>query len=322
MTELFYPKKAKKPLRANIDRLKKRKDLDPEVREAYGEILEAGYPTAKGLMQLNQLVEKAKMFKKVNEMKHLVTTDSALAEANNWVKMPTTQKLGHLSGKYVEPAVADDLNAIIQEHGPIAKGYKKMLSMWKYGKVVLSPATHARNMFTNAFWLDVSGVGPAKQAVLLPKALKEIRTKGLIFKEAQKQGLVGTEMVGTDIMKLQEDFLIGGTANTPMNMMKKALNYGKKAANKAGDIYQGEEQVFKVAKFMDNLAKGIPKKEAALEAEQWIFNYSKISPAVQTARETIIPFATYFSKAIPQLGKAVVQNPLGVYKYTRFFQAL
>lgn len=312
----------KKPMRMNIDRMKKKQDLDPEAKKALVEILEAGYPTSKGLMQLNQAVEKGKMFDKVSKMSHIATADKAIGIKNGWNKLPVTPKLGRMSGVYAEQATYDDLMAITKESGAWGKGYKKTLSAWKYGKVVLSPSTHARNMFTNAFWLDVSGVGPAKQAKLLPKALKEIRNKGLFYKEAQRQGLVGSEMVGSDIMKLQGDYLVGGLPNTPMNMMKKAINYGKTAAGKMGDVYQGEEQVFKIAKFMDNLAKGMPKREAALEAETWIFNYGKISPAVKQARESIIPFATYFSKAIPQLGKAVVDNPLAVYKYTRFFQSL
>jgi len=312
----------KKPTRMNLDRFKKKQDLSPEVREAYGEILEAGYPTAKGLMQLNQAVEKGKMFQKVSQTPTIATGDKVIAESKGFVQLPTTPKLGKLSGSYVDPAVADDLNAMIKEQGPIAKQYKKLLSMWKFGKVVLSPSTHARNVFTNAFWLDVSGVGPAKQAKLLPKALKEMKSKGLFYKEAKKQGLIGTEMVGADVMRLQEDYLTGSMGNSPFELVKKGLNYAKRAANKMGDAYQGEEQVFKLAKFMDNLAKGMGKKEAALEAEQWIFNYSKISPAVKAARETVIPFATYFSKAIPQLAKAIVQNPLGVYKYTQFFESL
>ena len=312
----------KKPLRMNIDRLKKRTDIPQDVREAYGEILEAGYPTSKGLLQLNQAVEKGKMFRQVSEMPNLVTPDEAQGLAKGWVKMPVTPKLGAMSGKYADPAVAEDLNSLIREKSELEKGYKKLLGMWKYGKVVLSPATHARNMFTNMFWLDVSGTGPLTQAKLFPQAIREMKLNGPIYQQAKNLGLVGTEMVGEDVIKLQQNYLMGGAPNTPMNLVKKALHYGKEAARKMGDTYQSEEQVFKMVKFMDNLKKGMPAKEAATDAEQWIFNYSKISPAVKLARETAIPFATYFAKAIPQLGKAAVQNPLGVYKYMSFFNAL
>ena len=312
----------KKPMRMNIDRLKKRTDMPQDVREAYGEILEAGYPTSKGLLQLNQAVEKGKMFRQVSEMPNLVTADEAQGLAKGWIKMPVTPKLGSMSGKYADPAVAEDLNSLIREKSEVEKGYKKMLGMWKYGKVVLSPATHARNMFTNMFWLDVSGTGPLTQAKLFPQAIREMRLNGPIYQQAKNLGLVGTEMVGEDVIKLQQNYLMGGAPNTPMNLVKKALHYGKEAARKMGDTYQSEEQLFKMVKFMDNMKKGLPAKEAALDAEQWIFNYGKISPAVKFARETAIPFATYFAKAIPQLGKAAVQNPLGVYKYMSFFNAL
>lgn len=312
----------KKPMRMNVDRLKHRQDIPQDVREALGEIMEAGYPTSKGLMQLNQAVEKGKMFRQVAGMQHLVTDDAAIAAERGWIKMPVTNKLGDMSGKYAAPSVAEDLNSIIREKGELEQGYKKLLGMWKYGKVVMSPATHARNMFTNMFWLDVSGTSPITQAKLFPKAIREIRLNGPVYQQAKELGLVGTEMIGEDIIKLQQNYLIGGAPNTPMNLVKKAMHYGKEAARKLGDTYQGEEQLFKMVKFMDNVNKGMTPQKAALDAEKWIFNYNKISPAVKGLRETVIPFATYFSKAIPQLGKAAVNNPLGVYKYVSFFNAL
>jgi hypothetical protein len=312
----------KKPMRMNVDRFKHRQDIPQDVREAMGEIMEAGYPTAKGLMQLNQAVEKGKMFRQVSQMQHLVTEDATVAAERGWIKMPVTNKLGDMSGKYAAPSVAEDLNSIIREKGQLEQGYKKLLGLWKYGKVVMSPATHARNMFTNMFWLDVSGTGPSTQAKLFPQAIREMRLNGPMYQEAKKLGLVGTEMVGEDVVKLQQNYLIGGAPNTPLNVVKKALNYGKEAARKLGDVYQGEEQLFKMVKFMDNVNKGMTPQKAALDAEKWIFNYNKISPAVKGLRETVIPFATYFSKAIPQLGEAAVNNPLGVYKYVSFFNAL
>src|SRR3990167_6395493 len=54
-----------KPKRIDLSRFKKRTDIPEEVREAMGEILEAGYPTAKGLVQLTRSIENAKFFNEV-----------------------------------------------------------------------------------------------------------------------------------------------------------------------------------------------------------------------------------------------------------------
>ncbi len=307
-------------LGADIARTLKKQNLPPEVREAYGEILEAGYPTVKGLKQLARLTNRFEMFQKMS-------VDPAVASSKlveGWTKMRPGKDLGALANKYIHPEVATDLQQLVQTPktllGKSFEKWKKVLSAWKFGKVVLSPATHARNMMTNSFWLDVSGVGQGKQAILFPRAVKHLRTKDAMYRAAQRNGLIGTELVGSDIALLETNFKVGakGIKDTFAN----AINYGKRVANKAASLYQAEEQAFKLMKFEDNLAKGMVEKAAALEAEQWIFNYSKVPPAVEAARQTIIPFATYFSKAIPQLGKAIIQNPIGVYKYVVFFDAL
>ena len=56
----------KKPLRIDLSRFKKRTDIPEEVRIAMGEILEAGYPTAKALVQLKGAVENARFFGEVS----------------------------------------------------------------------------------------------------------------------------------------------------------------------------------------------------------------------------------------------------------------
>ena len=61
------PGAEKKPLRIDLSRFKKRKDISEDVREAMGEILEAGYPTAKALVQLKSAVENAKFFKQIEK---------------------------------------------------------------------------------------------------------------------------------------------------------------------------------------------------------------------------------------------------------------
>ena len=56
-----------KPQRIDLSRFKSRQDIPEEIRMAMGEILEAGYPTAKALVQLRGAIENAKFFKQVAE---------------------------------------------------------------------------------------------------------------------------------------------------------------------------------------------------------------------------------------------------------------
>lgn len=312
-----------KPLRANLDRFKKRQDIPEEIREGMGEILEAGYPTTKGLLQLNQAVEKAKMFRKVATNTEITAVNEADAIQRKFTQLPQNKALGELSGRFVEPEVANDLNQMIATKSEMTKLWRKTLGTWKFGKVVLSPSTHMRNIFTNSFWLDVSGVNHIKQAEAIPRMIKQIRTNGPFYQLAKKEGLVGTELVGADIKPFQEA-MAGRQATTAIEMLQKGSDAAKRLANKAGKVYQAEEQVFKMIKFEDNLAKGMATREAALEAETWIFNYNKVPPFVDAIRNSPlgVPFITYISKAIPQLAKAATANPLRVYKYSLLFDSM
>jgi hypothetical protein len=306
----------------NVDRLKHRTDIPQELREAMGEIHEAGYLSSKGLMQMQSAIAKARAFDRVSKMPHIVTNKEAIGLEKGWTQLPVDKKLGKLSGNWVEPTVAEDLSHVASDRNSNWSKWLKILGAWKMGKVTLSPTTHFRNMFTNSFWLDVSGTGWAKQARLFPKAFKELTDKGLFYKAAQKEGLIGTEMIGQDIVRLQEKFIKGADKPSISNLLGRSVNYAKRAVNKAGDIYQGEEQLFKLVKYMDNLSKGMKSKAAALDAENVIFNYNKISPAVKVLRETAVPFVTYFSKAIPALGRAAITNPMALYKYVGMFDAM
>lgn len=312
-----------KPLRANLNRFKRREDIPEEIREGMGEVLEAGYPTTKGLLQLNQAVEKAKMFRQVGQNVDLTARTVEEGIAKEFTQLPKTRALGELSEKWVHPEVARDLNQMIIKRKTVEKLWRKTLGTWKFGKVVLSPSTHARNIMTNSFWLDISGVNHLKQAKALPRMINEIRTNGKLYQLAKENGLIGTELIGADIKPFAEA-MKGRQATNMWETFKKGTDVAKRLANKAGKTYQAEEQVFKMIKFEDNLAKGMAPREAALEAEQWIFNYNKIPPITDAIRNSPlgIPFITYISKAIPQLAKAAVNNPLRVYKYVLGFNAM
>ena len=312
-----------KPLRQNLDRFKKRQDIPDDVRESMGEVLEAGYPTHKGLLQLNQAVEKGKMFRKVAQNPELTSATEASGIASGFERLPVTKALGDLSGRWVHREVARDINQILIPKSEMTKLWRKTLGTWKFGKVVLSAATHMRNIFTNSFWLDISGINHIRQAEAIPRMIKEIVSKGKFYKLSLENGLIGTELVGSEIRPFAEA-MKGRPATNMWEMLQKGSDAAKKLANKAGKVYQAEEQVFKMVKFEDNLAKGMLPRDAALEAEQWIFNYEKVPPLIDAIRKSPlgVPFITYISKAIPQLAKAAVQNPLRVYKYSLFFDAM
>lgn len=304
------------------DRFKGRMDLPEEARISMGEITKPAYPVAKGLAQVTDAVENARLFRTVASNPAWATGDEVAATAKGWTQLPKTKALGKLSGKFVDPYIAKDINSIVAVKGEAQKIYEQGLSLWKYGKVILNPATHFRNMMSNSILMDLGGVDLSDQPRLLVSAAKELMKKGSVYQEAKQAGLLGNEFFGGEI-KAFRDALIASDAKA--STLSRMLSVSKRVGNKAGALYQSEEQLFKLAKFIDNKHKGMSVEEAVKDAEKWLFNYAKVPKAVDFMRKAPIvgaPFITFVSKAMPRVVEAAIANPLSVYKYHALFNAI
>lgn len=305
-----------KPQRIIGKRFMQRKDIPEEVRTSMGEIKEPAYPVAKGIAQLTHDIETAKMFKAVAENPEW----ASIAPKAGFIQLTgTKRKLGALADKYVHPEIARDLNEVVRTPEIAEKFYKDLLSKWKFGKVVLNPSTHARNMMSNSILLDLSGVDLAQQPRLLSQSLMQLRRGGNYFNEAKQAGLLGNEFYGAEIKNL-----INGFSEPAETILGKGINIAKKFGDKLGQAYQAEEQWFKLAKFISEREKGIPVKQAVQEAEKWLFNYNKISPAVKALRSSPVgaPFITFTSKALPRVAEVALTNPIRLYKYKMLFDSI
>jgi hypothetical protein len=328
------PAFAGKPNRIDIDRFMKRTDIPEDVRKAMGEILSAGYPTAKSIAQMNMAVVRLKQFRAVAKNAEWSTLNAEEAAIRGFTKMPETKKLGELSGRYVHPEISRDINEITRTRTDWEKIYGSALSKWKFGKTVLGfPATHFRNMIGNTVMMDLGGVDPLEQMRLVPKAAKEILNKGKWYQEAKATGLLGNEYYGGEINELKNSMLEGRgpilerLAKHSEKLASRLESVGGKSAaalDKLGKIYQGEEQAWKLAKFIKNREMGMGIKEAAADAEKYLFNYAKVSPAIKYLRKMPLgaPFITYASKALPIVAETLVTNPMRVWKYEMLFKAM
>lgn len=304
-----------KPQRILGKRFLQREEIPEAVRSFMGEIKEPAYPVARGIAQLTHDVETAKLFRNV-------ATNPDWASATpmkDFVQLDSTKRLGALAGKYVHPEIARDINEIIKIPSTAEKVYKDILHAWKFGKVVLNPATHARNMMSNAILLDMSGVELHQQPALIARALKEVTSKGTFFKEAKEANLLGHEFSNTEIKGFIDNF--DKPAET---IFGKLMNIPKKSASFLGRTYQGEEQVFKLAKFIHGREAGLGVKEAADQAEKWLFNYDKVSPFIKKLRSHYAgaPFVTFTSKALPVVAETALKNPMKIYKYKILFDSM
>lgn len=286
-----------KPTRIDLSRFKKRTDIPEDIREAMGEILEAGYPTAKSLIQLNQAVERAKFFKEVGSKWAKNTIEEGFS------KLPDVKTLGELAGKAVPTPIFDDIQEIIRIKTPAEKALSKVVGGFKFSKVILNPATHARNIMSNFILNNFEGLSPTRLDIYA-KAAKQIATKGDLYQEARGVGL-GLDTFASKELK---DILIGPEG---LEAGRKFGNQWKNVVNKLGDIYQKEEEFAKMAQYIYQKSKGLSPEDAYKIAEKATFNYSQVTPFIRRVRESIwgFPFITFTYKATPQVAKTLITKP-------------
>ena len=301
----------KKNIRLRLDGMKKKQQLSAEVLRKMGEIKEPAFPTAVRTKQISDTVTNAKLFKQVSSNPEWVANANLTGDM---IKMPNSPNMGALRNKWVVPEIGKDINSIVEAKAFAIPVYSKALSAWKYGKVVLNPATHVRNMMSNSMLLDLSGVNHLRQAQLMPGVMKDYLSKGKMYRLALKHGAVGGEFVGGDVAKIRASYLSGKGGN-----LNKWLNVLKAPFKQAGTVYQAEEQISKLVKFTDMMGKGATPEVAAKEAQKWLFDYSKIPNIIEGAKQ-ISPFITFTYKSIPRLAEAITNNPMRVYKYYALFK--
>jgi len=301
----------KKNIRLRLDGLKRRQELSAEVLRKMGEIKEPALPTAIRVKQLSETVTNAKLFKNV------AVNSEWVSDANitgKMIKMADSPSMGALRNKWVIPEIGQDVNAIVGAKEVAFAGYKKALSAWKYGKVVLNPATHVRNMMSNSMLLDLSGVNHIKQLQLMPGVMKDYLAKGKNYRLALEHGAIGGEFVGSEVSKIRDTYLKGQGGN-----INRWLNVLKTPFKQAGTVYQAEEQIAKMVKFTDMMQRGATPEMAAKEAQKWLFDYSKVPKIIEGAKQ-LAPFITFTYKSIPRLAEAITTNPMRVYKYYALFK--
>lgn len=302
-----------KTLRLRVNGLRKRKQLSEDALRSLGIVNEPALAVSTRVKEISTSIANNKLFKTVAGNSEWSASTNA---TGNMVKLPDTKVMGALRNKWVIKSIGDDVNAIVGSSKNMAfEMYGKGMAAFKFGKVVLNPATHMRNMITNTMLLDMSGVGHDEQLFLFPKMMKEYIKKGPIYQRALKSGAIGGEFYGGDIKIIQDFYLHNNKGN-----LGGWLNAMKIPFQKLGATYQAEEQLAKMVKFQHMLNGGASDAVAASEAQKWLFNYTEIPEAIKFAKQ-IAPFITFTYKAIPRVVETGVNNPMKLYNYFAMFSA-
>jgi len=315
------------------NKLRVRRDLTKAERVEMEEIEDAAYAISETGRLFANDISTARFFDDLTEDSRFVVDEadykqlSAIEQAN-FEKMPdvniqgtSVKKYGRLSGMYVDKYVKQDLVSTFKmaEEGenllkPAARAANSLMTLWKKTKTSWNLGTHVANSTSNVILLDFADT----EIKYFFKAIKEMNDPtSQLHKDAKIAGIFDVDFVSAELGKygtemeramiqLQDNYNAAGF----LNYAKKYLQKGKEISlDKLERAYQLEDQVFRMAVYMDRLDKGFNVEDAALEARRWFIDYDINAPLITTLKKTALPFISYTYRVIPLLAEAAIMRP-------------
>jgi len=301
-----------------IDKPPKVLDFSLETRQEIGQVFKPGIPIAKSVNKMVYDIETNRLYN------FIVSNPEWIQKLPRGAKVPGFQLLegprwGNLNGLHVRDDIANELIASNELFAISEELVQKAISLWKFGKVALNPATQARNIMFNSILLDLAGTAPHKQPRLISAAIDILgNPKSPLHKEFLESGLLQGTFSHAEMSQFFRGMKLNPNKNPIMHIFEAA---GEGVGRTAGKFYQSAEQVYKIARALDLMEQGIPIRQAALDAEKWLFNYQKVTPFIDNLRKfrlqigaankgpTLplgIPFVTFHAKVMPRLAEAMV----------------
>ena len=267
--------------------------------KSLGQIDNAAYLLFKGSFDMIKDIENTKLF---NQTAKLFGSDVA---QEGFKQLPKGERLGELSGKFVPENIFNHIQEITK---PFETNLgKKAIAAFKFNKVILNPATHARNILSNTVlnWWKL-GLGPWR-ADLYGEALKEVTKGGKWVEEAKKVGYNIDTFAANELKSLLD-------TGEAAKFLKGFKGLGSKIKNKLGDIYQGEENIAKMAAYIFERKKGLDPEQAWKLAESATFNYAQVTPFIRKVRTALfgVPFITFTLKSTPVALETIAKHPARV----------
>lgn len=277
--------------------------------------------------------KKATMARVADDMQRLAADNVGEVPPQNYKRLPKSNRYGALKGLAVREEIYNDLismggfdpdpNLVDKLFGDKNSALAKGTQFWKMSKTILNPPTQIRQIISNAVMLNLSGVPLHRVPYRMLQAMDAIKNDTEVWKKAKEYGIKGAGF-GENELREATNLLREYLAENSTGIMnpRKLMNIVAKVTGKAGDFYQYTDQVFKLAKIIDEVErKGIARMpegaakerayaEAALQGHKWFFDYSLVHRGIKSLRTMPFgaPFITYYYKALPLIVE-VATNP-------------
>ena len=321
-------------------KVKVRRDYTKQERMQMQEIEDASYAIAETGRLFANDIATARFFDDLSSDTRFVIDEAdykllTKEEQSRFAIMPSSKvkgtkklKYGELSGKYVDKDVLKDIKhmygfSTVDKAREYLKVFDSLQTIWKKTKTAWNPGTHVGNTASNIMLIDFADT----DLKYVAKAIKEMRNPtSKIHKEAKIDGIFDVDLVsrelGDSLTEIEKSLtkLQGEKFGTGIfEKTKSYMNFGKKwTTDKMEKAYQLEDQVFRMAVYMDRLDKGFSKTDASLEARKWFIDYDINAPLIQGLKRTFVPFVSYTYRVIPLLAEAAILRPHKFAKWAAF----
>ena len=268
-------------------------------------------------------------------------------------KTTGVKRYGALAGKLIPAPIWNDIRQLNNRTKPFGDKFDQLLRLWKMNKTVLSPVTHLNNTLANFFMADMHDVEPSDVIQALEvlsqygrgeaAAVKTI--EGFEDSGALHGTFVNAEMK-TELIKPLLDQLraeVTGQmgdmdAQIGLNQIVSLINdkqwvkavtalqfsqgasYAKGFVDALAKAYQGEDSVFRLAKYLSDLEGGMSQREAGKNAREAFLDYDITAPWVQNMRATAFPFVAFTYRMIPMMLQIAAHKPWKIAKYAALFE--
>jgi hypothetical protein len=313
--------------------LKEKKDIPFEIRALMGEYTDAAQNYARTVFKLTSLVNNARFLSQVKDagmgVYFFENKQDAPKGFTKQIAAEGSDTMNPLNGLWTTPEIAEDMKKQSQNTNKLLNTYLKILGVTKWSKTIGSVMTHSKNIIGNLGFMAVNGhtdlreLATAYDAVkndLFPQSGKltieereKVRTK---FKKYIELGIVKQSAGIGEVRdmfnsKNYDQALVDRLSDKKNNLANKGKKLLKKGVKKAEDLYQAEDDFFKIVGYENELSRYskavFGKDKSQLTSEELSQIDQKVADIIKDTYPTYsrVPMAIQWLKRSPVLGNFV-----------------
>lgn len=153
-------------------------------------------------------------------------------ESKGFTQIPDSDRFGALAGKWVRADIADQVLEFADVPNQFWQLYDGLLRLWKTGKTVLNPATHARNILGNIPFAQMAGNNPLNPANWMhyAAAARVLREGGTEYRQLYESGVLGADYASTELKAALHAIVPVEAAEDGSNPIRTLISIGNRAA--------------------------------------------------------------------------------------------